>query len=166
MCDIIFGLIIFGLTKLYHIMKLMAFSLLACCCFSACQSSSNTALEGTYRLVESTTIKGSDTSFVKVDPTRTEMIKIFNKNHFSFFNHDLAKGEDSTALFVAGAGTYTFNGSDYTENLDFCSYRPWEGKQFNFALHLKGDTLIQQGEEDIPELGIKQFIIEKYVRIP
>ncbi|QBQ41147.1 hypothetical protein [Sphingobacterium psychroaquaticum] len=135
----------------------------------ACQPSepavNQNTLTGSYRLLESTTIKGKDTLFNKVDTTKTEMIKMFNESHFSFTNHDRSKGVDSTALFVSGAGRYFRDGDKYTELLDFCSYRPWEGKQFEFTLEIKGDTLVQHGVEEIPELGVKQHITEKYIKL-
>lgn len=135
-------------------------------CLAGCQNQETRALSGTYRMLQSTTIKGSDTTHVSVDTSRTEMLKIFNRTHFSFFNHDKAKGTDSlNQLYVSGAGTYQLAGHDYTENLDFCNYREWEGKQFHFTLEFKGDTLIQSGEEAIPELGIKQIIRETYVKV-
>ncbi|MDR2285785.1 MAG: hypothetical protein LBE37_21410 [Sphingobacterium sp.] len=130
----------------------------------ACQNTGND-IEGSYRLLESTTIKGKDTTHVRVDTTKTEMIKVINASHFAFFNHDKNQGKDSTAAFVSGGGTYVLEGSTYTENLDFCTYRPWEGKQFKFAVSLKGDTLIQEGMEELPKLGVKQHITEKYIRI-
>jgi len=133
-------------------------------CLISCQNKGEN-LSGTYRLLESTTIKGNDTTFAKVDSTKTEMIKILNGTHFSFFNHDVAKGVDSTAFYMSGAGRYTFENNSYIENLDFCTYRPYEGRQFKFSMTIKGDTLIQEGVEDIPELGVKQFIVEKYVKI-
>ena len=80
------------------------------------------------------------------------MIKIINATHFSFLNHDLKKGTDSTAIFSAGGGRYTLSGDQYTEHLEYCSYREWEGNTFSFTLAIAGDTLIQQGVEKIEDL--------------
>lgn len=134
--------------------------------FSGCQTGETSGLSGTYRLLHSMTIKGTDTTYVKVDTSKNEMLKMFNGTHFSFFNHDKSRGKDSlNQVFVSGAGTYRLKGNDYTENLDFINFRDWEGKQFHFKLQFKGDTLIQTGEEVIPELGINQTIRETYVRV-
>lgn len=137
---------------------------IAAICLVACHNEQK-GLHGSYRLLESTTIKGADTTFVKVDSTKTEMIKVLNESYFAFFNHDLSKGVDSTALFVSGGGTYAYDGNSYIENLEFCTYRPWEGRQFKFTVKINGDTLTQEGVEDIPELGVKQLIIEKYIKM-
>lgn len=133
---------------------------------TGCQTGETGDLSGTYRLLHSMTVKGTDTTYATVDTSKTEMLKMFNSSHFSFFNHDKSKGGDSlNRLFVSGAGTYTLKGDKYTENLDFLNYRDWEGKQFHFKLEFRGDTLIQTGEEVIPELGINQTIRETYVKV-
>lgn len=132
----------------------------------SCQNTEETSLNGTFKLLSSETIKGSDTTRITVDSSKTEMLKLFNGSHFSFFNHDKNAGKDSlNTLFVSGAGTYTLEGNKYTENLVFCNYREWEGKQFHFTLEKMGDTLVQSGEEILPELGINQKIKETYVKI-
>lgn len=51
------------------------------------------------------------------------MIKIINETHFSFLNHDMKKGKDSTKVFVAGGGRYTLEGDQYNEFLEYCSAR-------------------------------------------
>lgn len=138
--------------------------LIAAICVVSCRPNGNDLI-GSYRLLESTTIKGGDTVYLRVDSSKTEMIKVINTTHFAFFNHDKNQGKDSTALFVSGGGTYLLEGDNYTESLDFCTYRPWEGKQFKFTVSLKGDTLTQEGMEELPELGVKQYITEKYIKI-
>jgi hypothetical protein len=134
--------------------------------FFSCQKTDKSGLQGTYKLLGSETIKGADTTRLTVDFDKNEMLKMFNGSHFSFFNHDKSGGKDSlNTVFVSGAGTYSLDGDKYTENLDFCNFREWEGKQFHFTLEIKGDTLIQSGEEVLPELGINQRIKETYLKI-
>ena len=129
------------------------------------KKSTNNDLIGTWHLISGTTITQKDT--VYTDYTKNAYgIKMFNKTHFSFFNHDTNKGKDSsTASFTAGSGKYQLHGSNYTENLEFLNYRDWEGRSFNFTIQIKNDTLIQQGIEKLEDLGINRTIIEKYVRI-
>ncbi len=138
-------------------------------CTFSCQQKEptvkNDILEGTYRLVNTETIKGKDTTHTMIDSAKTEMIKMFNNTHFAFLNHDKSKGKDSLVSYSSGGGTYKLKGNQYTENLEYCTYREWEGREFHFTLEKRADTLIQTGEEDIPELGIKQKIKEVYVRV-
>jgi len=92
-------------------------------------------------------------------------IKIINDSHFSFIQHDLNKGKDSAAVFSSGAGTYSLKDSSYTEHLEYCSAREWEGHDFTFTVEIKNDTFIQRGIEKVENLGIERLNIEKYVRV-
>jgi len=78
--------------------------------------------------------------------------------------HDLNKGKDSTAVFAAGGGSYTIKDSLYTEQLEYCSARNWEGNDFPFTVQIKNDTLIQSGVEKVESAGVNRINIEKYVR--
>jgi hypothetical protein len=121
-------------------------------------------LEGTWKLLSGTLIEKGDT--VVTDYTKTvSFIKIINKTHFSFLKHDLNKGKDSTASFDAGGGTYTLVGNTYTENLEYCNARDWEGNAFKFEISIHNDTLIQKGVEKIEKSGIDRLNIEKYLRV-
>jgi len=91
-------------------------------------------------------------------------IKIINDTHFAFLQHDLSQGKDSSAVFVAGGGRYTLADSIYTEHLEYCSDRAWEGNDFSFVVTVKNDTLIQRGIEKVKEAGVNRMNIEMYVR--
>lgn len=121
-------------------------------------------LEGTWKLVSGMLIEKGDTTLTDYTKDRS-MIKILNASHFAFLNHDLQKGKDSTALFVAGGGTYKLEGDQYTENLEYCSARDWEGNTFHFTVTISGDTLVQQGIEKLEDLAIERMNIETYVRL-
>ena len=137
--------------------------------FLSCQRNENKTaeniLKGTWQLISGTLIDKGDTTIT--DYTRgIQMIKIINDTHFAFLNHDLSKGKDSTAAqFVAGGGPYELAGDNYTEHLEYCSYREWEGNTFPFKLTIVGDTLTQEGVEKIEDLGVERLNIEKYKRV-
>ncbi len=122
------------------------------------------SVEGTWKLITGTLIENGDTTVTDYQ-TGVSFIKILNKSHFAFLQHDLTKGRDSDAVFVAGGGRYTLNNDSYTEHLEYCSARGWEGNNFNFTISIKGDTLIQTGVEKVDSLGINRLNIEKYVRL-
>jgi hypothetical protein len=77
----------------------------------------------------------------------------------------LNKGKDSAKVFVAGGGKYSLTDSLYTEHLEYCSAREWEGNDFNFTVSIKNDTLIQSGIEKIDGIGVNRINIEKYIRV-
>lgn len=143
---------------------------LACVgCVPPCQPESqapkNNVL-GTWQLVAKTTYRGDRVEHDKIAGTRT--IKIINDTHFAFLTHEVAIPGDTTRpepVFVAGGGSYTLRDSIYTEVLEYCNFREWENHEFTFTLKVKGDSLIQSGEEKVEAANISQTIIEKYLRV-
>ena len=151
-------------------MKFFPPALLALLIIISCNSETKTSpdkpisdpLVGTWRLLDGTLVEKGDT--VVTDYTRRlSCIKIITPTHFSFLQHDLTKGADS-AVFVAGGGKYSLKDGLYTEHLEYCSARAWEGHNFSFTMTFKNDTLVQQGIEKIEAQGIDRLNIERYVR--
>lgn len=121
-------------------------------------------LVGTWRLIKATLIEKGDT--VVTDFTKKlSFIKIINDTHFAFLQHDLKKGKDSVPVFVSGGGSYSLKDGVYTEHLEYCSDRNWEGNDFKFTIQIGNDTLIQSGIEKVEEAGVNRNNIEKYVRV-
>ena len=121
-------------------------------------------IEGTWKLISGTTITGKDTTVT--DYTKNQsMIKIINKTHFAFLKHDLNMGRDSSAVYGSGGGHYTLTGEQYTEYLEYCDQREWEGSSFEFTVTLKNDSLVQRGIEKVDTAGIDRMIIETYTRV-
>ena len=117
---------------------------------------------GTWKLISAITIEEDSTYTDNLNGK--EMIKIINESHFSFLNHDINNEKDSLNFFVAGGGIYTLEGNKYTEHLNYCNYRKWEGNTFEFIVEVRNDTLIQRGIERIENIGVDRKIIETYIR--
>lgn len=121
-------------------------------------------IEGTWKLLNGTLIEKGDT--VVTDYTKaTEFIKVINSTHFAFLSHDIHKGKDSSASFSAGGGKDSLQDSLYTEHLEYCNDRQWEGNDFHFTVTIHNDTLTQQGLEKIDSIGVNRINIEKYVKV-
>jgi len=119
---------------------------------------------GTWKLLSGTLVEKGDTTVT--DYTRKlSFIKIINDSHFSFIMHDLKGGKDSAAAFSAGAGAYTLKGNAYTEHLEYCNDRNWEGNDFSFQVSIHGDTLVQTGIEKVAATGVDRLNTERYVRM-
>lgn len=132
---------------------------------SACTSPATVPLQGTWQLVSGTIIEKNDTTVTDYT-TGKSFIKVINGSHFAFTGHDLVKGKDpATALFASGAGSYTLQGNVYTEKLEYCSARQWEGNEFKFTVSIVNDTLIQQGVEKVEGTNINRLNTEWYVRV-
>ncbi|WP_259071472.1 hypothetical protein HDF24_25795 [Mucilaginibacter sp. X4EP1] len=141
-------------------------TLVIACLLSACEykPKPDNPIVGTWQLLSHTeTTKGVSTV---TDYTKDlRMIKIINETHFAFLVHKLNTPKDSTNSFDGGGGTYTLDGHNYTEHLDYCIAKVWEGHKFDFKIHFRGDTLIQKGLEKLDKENINRIIIEKYVRV-
>lgn len=121
-------------------------------------------LVGTWKLISGTLIEKGDTTIT--DYTKSlSFIKVINDSHFAFTGHDLNKGKDSTAMFTAGSGHYSLTDSLYTEHLEYCSDRQWEGNDFSFTITIINDTLTQTGIEKVENAGVNRLNIERYVRM-
>jgi hypothetical protein len=121
-------------------------------------------IQGTWKLLTGTLIEKGDTTVTDYTKGK-EFIKIINGTHFAFLDHDLNKGKDSAPEFSAGGGRYSLKDSSYTEHLEYCNDRQWEGNDFEFTVTINNDTLTQQGLEKIDSLGVNRLNIEKYVRL-
>ena len=121
-------------------------------------------IAGTWQLISGTTIEKGDIS-VTYYTKDLSFIKIINDTHFAFLKHDLKKGKDSSAAFGSGGGSYSLKDSLYTEHLEYCSDREWEGNDFKFTITINNDTLIQSGIEKVENAGVNRLNTEKYIRL-
>jgi hypothetical protein len=120
-------------------------------------------ITGTWKLLSGTLIEKGDTLVTDYTQNKS-FIKIINDTHFAFFMHDLNKGKDTAnTAYSSGGGRYSLNGNTYTEQLEYCTAREWEGNDFTFTVTINNDTLIQQGIEKIESEGINRMNIEKYI---
>jgi hypothetical protein len=151
---------------------LSIFSIPGILCLISCNAGSSgeparsgsVPIVGTWQLITGMTIQGKDTTVVNYTHDK-KFIKIINGSHFAFTGHDLSKGKDSASFFSSGAGTYTLADSNYTEHLQFCSDRAWEGNDFSFVITIQNDTLTQKGIEKIDKIGVDRLNIERYARV-
>ena len=124
------------------------------------QIADEVSLKGTWKLLTGILIEKGDT--VVTDYTIDKsFIKIINDSHFAFLSHTLRK---DTTDFSAGGGSYTLTGNNYTEHLEYCNAKEWEGHDFSFTVTITGDTLVQTGVEKIEAQGIDRINTEKYIR--
>ncbi len=153
-------------------MKLTTVYILMLIAFISCETNKNSEtpaapinpMIGTWQLISGTTIQGKDTAVTDYTKNK-KFLKIINGSHFSFVGHDLTKGKDSLAFYSSGAGTYTLTDSLYTEHLQFCSDRAWEGNDFSFTILIQNDTLTQTGVEKVEKIGVNRLNIERYAKV-
>jgi hypothetical protein len=148
--------------KRYYSLFLVFLSIMLSCTESKKEPETSDAIsvKGTWKLLTGTLIEKGDT-VVTDYTTDKSFIKIINDSHFAFLSHTLRK---DTTDFSAGGGSYTLTGNNYTEHLEYCNAKEWEGHDFSFTVTINNDTLIQSGVEKIEAQGIDRMNIEKYIR--
>lgn len=148
------------------VFRLLAMSFFFVSCTNEAPKEEKSPIVGTWKLFKGTLIEDGDTTVT--DYTNDlSFIKIINETHFAFLQHDLSKGKDTTtAVFVAGGGSYTLRENVYEEHLEYCSARDWEGNDFKFTVTINGDTLIQRGIEKVENAGVDRINEERYIRLP
>jgi len=119
---------------------------------------------GTWKLITGTLTEKGQTTVTDYTKGKS-FIKIINDTHFAFTLHDTNDDADTTKAFASGAGRYTLNGDSYTEHLEYCTDRQWEGHDFTFTITISNDTLIQRGVEKIESQGIDRLNEERYIRV-
>lgn len=127
-------------------------------------TSSFLPINGAWQLISGTLIEKGDTVITDYRK-KLSFIKIINDTHFAFLQHDLNKGKGADSSFSSGGGSYTLKDSLYTEHLEYCSARNWEGNDFTFTVTIQNDTLVQRGMEKIEGSGVNRLNIEKYFRV-
>ena len=125
------------------------------------ETANEISIKGTWKLFEAIVIEKGDTTVTDYTKGRS-FIKIINESHFAFLNHTLRK---DTTDFSAGGGSYSLKGNNYTEHLEYCNAKEWEGHDFSFTVTVTGDTLVQSGIEKIESSGINRINTEKYIRV-
>lgn len=145
----------------------------ACLCIFSCNTQTavkeeakkqTLPLQGTWKLLKGIVIDKGDTVITNYNDNKS-FIKIINDSHFAFLLHDINKGKDSLAAFSAGGGRYSLKDSRYTEHLEYCSDRQWEGNDFTFTITISNDTLTQTGIEKIEGTDVNRLNTEIYVRV-
>jgi hypothetical protein len=114
-------------------------TIILCLTLLGCSGERKNMVEGTWRLVSGKQ-KTADTT---VDYSKAQRMKMIYENHFAFVGRYV---HDSDTLDSYGGGTYTLEeGSNYTESIDYHSYRSAVGEVVPFEVEVKNDTLILKG---------------------
>lgn len=100
---------------------------------SGSRHTKRTQLDGTWELVSGQQL-----------PKGTRDVKVISGGHFIFVAYDTATGKP----LYTGGGTFTLNGTSYTEHVDFMSdmiSTGMIGKDQSFAVKLDGEVFTQTG---------------------
>lgn len=140
-------------------------SLLICSLFvlimSSCTQQKPSAIEGAWKLASAISIS-NDTVFQFPGKWTGDQMKMWSKDHFAFVG--LFKSDTITENSYGG-GTYTLNGTQYSETIMYHTYPKSVGTTIKMMLEIKNDTLYQTFplRED-GTLDSSNYNTEKYIR--
>jgi hypothetical protein len=123
---------------------LLALTLFLCASLLGCVSERRNKLEGTWRLVSGKQ-KNADTSF-EYSQANCRSMKMIYENHLAFMTRWF---RDKDTLDGYGGGTYTLEGNNYTESIEYHSRKVAIGEIIPFEVEVRNDTLIQKGPRKI-----------------
>jgi hypothetical protein len=115
----------------------VALTLLLCLALLGCVSEKRNKIEGTWRLVAGTN-KWGDTTF-DYAKMGYDGIKMFSDNHFIFVGR-IVRNADTADNY--GGGTFTLEGSNYSEVISYFPLRAMLGDTIPFEIQVNNDTLI------------------------
>lgn len=128
-----------------------------------CAQQKSSPIEGAWKLVYAT--------YTQDDTLRGEFpgnlagsdMKMWTKGHFMFVGR---YKQDTTSTDNYGGGTYTLEGDQYQENIQYHSHAAYVGQSARMVMEIRNDTLIQtwplRANGQIDKSNFRQ---EKYVRL-
>jgi hypothetical protein len=109
-----------------------------------CSSERKNKVEGTWRLVSGWQ-KTADTTF-QYSQAHYHGIKMICGNHWAILGRSV---RDKDSVDSYGGGTYTLEGNNYTESIEYFVVRSSIGNVVPFEVEVRNDTLIQKGPRKI-----------------
>ncbi|WP_052262496.1 lipocalin-like domain-containing protein [Pseudoalteromonas luteoviolacea] len=150
-------------------MRILFTLLLSLGMLGGCQTSNNSTqtdtLEGEWQL-ELETLTIGEQKYTTFDGTNREMKKIFTDSHFAFSSigtnrprfssYSLTKEQKAIAFdnFGGSLGRYSYENNILTEHIEYSSFPNYEGVSIPFKITIMGDTMIQEGNYPLIELGL------------
>jgi hypothetical protein len=90
-------------------------------------------------------------------------IKVWTQEHFVFVGRFIVRDK---AVDNYGGGTYTLEGSQYIETIQYHKNHQWVNSQPRMLVEIKGDTLYQTWPvNDNWQVNKYDYTVEKYVKI-
>lgn len=144
--------------------KTLLFCMIIPVMIGSCTSEKKTPLEGEWILAHEYEMSGGKTTVLYPGEFPGTEIKIWSGDYWVLLGRF---EEDSTYSDVYAGGTYTLDGSQYAENVQYHSAPEYLGQIVKLSVEVKKDTIIQTWPVDedgqIIESGI--YYIEKWARI-
>jgi len=145
------------------ILRLLGMFLFTSLLFTSCSDQQNSPLEGSWKLSFEYEIKDGVSTCIFPGSARGSEIKMWAGNRWSLVGVFI---EDSVLTDNFGGGTFTLEGNDYKEIVEYHSAPEYLDQTVQLFLEIQGDTLTQiwpvneNGEPDA-----EHHFMEKWVKM-
>ena len=121
---------------------------------ASCTTIEKAPLEGAWQCVSSTYISPEDSSSYSIETNSSRRdILLFTKNYFGFIDQD-------TTGAVFGGGTYTWDGSTFTEKYDSFKNPKFIGHSVTYSTKMINNKLQISGTMKLKEWGVADYNYE------
>lgn len=143
--------------------KAILMSLIASLIVLGCSQKQGNSPVGAWRLISTEVISGNETHIEFPITYSGFQYKIWTDKNWMFLSEwevDTLSGE------TYGGGSYTIDGDQYVENIEFHSNPGYDGLEVSMTMEIRNDTLIQM-YHPVDSLGQTiegEYSVESYVR--
>jgi hypothetical protein len=123
-----------------NLLPLSIFTFIMSILLQGCSPVSKSPIEGTWRLAFEFEIRGESSTCIFPDGSRGSELKMWAGNRWSLVGVFL---EDSVITDNYAGGTFTLEGNDYKEIVEFHSAPEYLGQTVPLFLEIRNDTLVQ-----------------------
>ncbi len=149
---------------MHNLLHLQAFAAVTLCLIlQSCSREEPSPVEGTWRLAYEYEVTGESSNCIFPAESRGSELKMWTGNRWSLVGIFI---EDTVITDNYAGGTYTLEGNDYKEMVEFHSAPEYLGQTVPLFMEIRNDTLIQIWPVD--EHGnpvAEHHYVEKWVRM-
>jgi hypothetical protein len=144
--------------------KAICLSLVIILITGSCSQVKKSPIEGAWQLIETQSVTNGKTETSYPGVLIGKEFKTWSEKNFMFVGRWT---ENSIVTDNYGFGTYTLQGNDYEETIQYHFNKPYEGQTIKMKLELRNDTVFQiyHRLDTAGKPDEKVYSVEKYIRL-
>ncbi|MBE0668093.1 MAG: hypothetical protein IH593_10565 [Bacteroidales bacterium] len=143
--------------------KILIFFFIALLAVIACKNETANPIEGQWNLIYAKSVANDSVTWEFPGMYQGSDMKWWSSDHFIFVGKYTM---DTVTMNGWGGGTYTINGTDYAETIQYHVSPEVVGKTYKMLVTVKNDTLVQIWPvKDDGQIDKSTYTLERYVRM-